>query len=224
MNTYYRGQRAHSYNRRWHAYTEKTLATALTMIDITLLTRISIQRKQPPRVLDVACGTGLLLKQLLERMPGMEVYGVDGSADMLAQAREALKGQPHVQLDQADLNRGGLEQLSYAPKTFDLITCTNALHDIGDPVMFFAQLRALLAPAGQLVVEDFAPRHPRVLWAAFERLLRQIETAPVHALTLEGAHTSCESAGLRVAVQKPFAIDWFWHGWALRAGRMVVLV
>ena len=215
MNTYYRGQRARAYNRRWHAYTEKTLAAVLAMIDMTLLTRPSTQRKQPPRVLDVACGTGLLLQRLFERVPEMEAYGVDGSADMLAQAQEVLKGQPRVQLDQVDLNQGGLKQLSYAPQTFDLITCTNALHDMVDPVAFLAELRALLVPEGQLVVEDFAPREPRVLWAAFEHLLRRIETTSVHALTLDEAHTSCESAGLCVAAQKRVVIDWFWHGWVL---------
>ena len=224
MNTYYRGQRARVYNRRWHAYTEKTLAAVLAMIDMTLLTRPSTQCKQPPRVLDVACGTGLLLQQLLECVPGIEAYGVDRSADMLAQAQEALKGQPHVRLDQADLNQGGLEQLSYAPQTFDLITCTNALHDIVDPVAFFVEMRALLVPEGQLVVEDFAPRQPLVFWAAFEHLLRRIETTSVHALTLNEAHVSCESAGLCVAAQKKVGIDWFWHGWVLRASRMDALV
>ena len=36
------------------------------------------------RVLDVACGTGVLLRKVLDRVPDAEAYGVDASADMLA--------------------------------------------------------------------------------------------------------------------------------------------
>jgi len=39
--------------------------------------------KAHPRVLDVGCGTGVLLKQLTEQFPEAELYGVDSSADML---------------------------------------------------------------------------------------------------------------------------------------------
>jgi|GEM_PF-7054255 len=45
-------------------------------------------------MLDVACGTGLLLKWVIERVPAIEAHGIDASADMLAQARVVLSGQP----------------------------------------------------------------------------------------------------------------------------------
>lgn len=224
VNRYYRGKRARQYNERWRGYTEKTLSAAEAMIDDESLPQIAAQRQHPLRVLDVACGTGVLLQHLLERVPGIEASGIDASADMLAQAREALKqpSQSHqVRLEQVDLNQGGWAHLLDAPHTFDLITCTNVLHDIEDPVAFFAGLRELLAPGGQLVVEDFAPRRPIWLWAAFEGLLRRMEAAPVHALTLSEAQAYCEQAGWYVIAQKPFKINWFWHGWVLRAGRLV---
>ena len=61
------------------------------MIDMTALRSIHEQQGRSPRVLDVACGTGLLLKQLLAQVPGIEAYGLDASADMLAQARPHCK-------------------------------------------------------------------------------------------------------------------------------------
>ena len=94
MSEYYSGRRARHYNRRWRRYTGKTLAVAIAMIDFSALQRVPEELGHPPRVLDVACGTGILLRHLLERVPGMEAYGVDASADMLAQAQEALKDQP----------------------------------------------------------------------------------------------------------------------------------
>ncbi|MEO7021188.1 MAG: class I SAM-dependent methyltransferase [Ktedonobacteraceae bacterium] len=217
VNSYYRGRYARQYNTRWRTYTEKTLAAARTLIDGAALQRVLEQHQRPPRMLDVACGTGILIQQMLQQMPNMEAYGIDASADMLTQASESLQDHPQVHLELVDLNAGGLAHSASTLPVFDLITCTNVLHDIADPRTFFAQLRTLLAPGGQLIIEDFAPRQPILLWAVFERLLQWIETAPVHALTVDEAHALCESAGLRVTAQNTFAINWFWHGWVLRA-------
>jgi len=101
MSTYYTGRRAQRYNERWRTFSGKTLAEALAMIDVTALRNVPEHLGRPPRVLDVACGTGILLKELLERVPGIEVYGADASADMLVQARAP--------------GSGGLDSTSHAP-------------------------------------------------------------------------------------------------------------
>ena len=181
----------------------------------------SIQKRQGrlPRVLDVACGTGLLLKQLLAQVPDIEAYGLDASANMLAQAKVALQDKPHVHLERIQIGSGIASLLPFAQEDFDLITCTNALHDMPEAVALLAGLGKLLAPGGQLVVEDFAPRQPRLFWAAFEWFLQPIEGNTVHAYPLKEARSLCEQAGLHVAREKWFIIDWFWHGWVVRAYR-----
>ena len=107
------------------------------MIDFATLHGVPERLGRPPRVLDVACGTGILLKELLERVPGVEAYGVDASEDMLTQARAALKDKPHVYLACVKIGTGETANLPYAQETFDLITFTNALHDVPDPVGTF---------------------------------------------------------------------------------------
>jgi ubiquinone/menaquinone biosynthesis C-methylase UbiE len=219
MSTYYTGKRAKYYNTRWRTFTEKTLAETLAMIDVTALRSLPERLGRLPRLLDVACGTGILLRQLLDQVPGVEAYGVDASADMLVQARMALKGQQHVHLERVQVGTDETADLPFAQERFDLITCTNALHDIPDPVGILAGLMRLLAPGGQLVVEDFARREPLFLWAAFEWLLRRIEGSNVHAYTLAEAQTLCKKAGLHVVSSNVFKVDWLWHGWVVRAYR-----
>ena len=163
---------------------------------------------------------GGLLKQLLALVPGVEAYGVEASADMLVQARVALQGQQHAHLERAQIGTGGTANLPYAQETFDLITCTNALHDIPESAGTLAGLRRLLAPGGQLVVEDLAQRELLFLWAAFEWLLRRIEGGTVRTYSLAEAQALCQQAGLYVASGRVFTVDWLWHGWAIRAYRV----
>ena len=189
------------------------------MIDVTALLEVSARLERAPRVLDVACGTGMLLHRLLAQLPGIEAYGVDASEDMLAQARIALQGQPHAHLEHAQIGPGETTKLPYAPETFDLITCTNVLHDLLDVEAALSILRQLLAPGGQLVLEDFARREPPFPWAVFEWLLHRIERNRVHAYTLGEVQSLYAQVGLQVASGNAFTIDWFWRGWVVHAYR-----
>jgi SAM-dependent methyltransferase len=219
MSKYYKGKRAYYYNTRWHRFNTRTLTETLAMIDVTSLLSLQERQGRLPCVLDVACGTGLLLKQLLSQVPDIEVYGLDASADMLAQAQAALKDKPHAHLECMQISTGIASTLPYSQEHFDLITCTNALHDMSEAVALLAGLGKLLAPGGQLVVEDFSPRQPRLFWAALEWFLQRIEGNRVHAYTLAEAHDLCHEAGLHIDSEKGFIIDWLWHGWVLSAYR-----
>jgi ubiquinone/menaquinone biosynthesis C-methylase UbiE len=202
-------------------FTERTLAEALALVDTAALRRVSEREGRSPRMLDVACGTGVFLKQVLEQAPAIEGYGIDVSADMLAQARVTLEGLPQqVRLEQVEARPGAtLAPFPFAPGTFDLITCTNALHALPDPVRILLELGQLLTVGGQLVLEDFARREPPFPWAPFDWLVRRVVGGSVHVYTLAEAKSLCQEAGLRIVGEKAFSIDWLLHGWALRASR-----
>lgn len=218
MKSYYTEERAQAYNRTWKVFTQKTLDATCSSIDFTRIQKSRDKRAQAVRILDVACGTGTLLKRLAERLPGAELYGIDASQGMLTQAHELLKHTHNLHLAQTSLRPADRAGLSYEPGSFDLITCTNTFHYLAEPVSVLRGLVQLLAPEGQLIIEDYARHGPAYLWIPFEWLIKRVDPQHVRALTLPEAQGLCDTvAALQILDAKTFPVSFIWQGWLIRA-------
>jgi len=91
-------------------------------------------------VLDVGCGTGLLLRQILEKYPNIQVTGSEYSAQGLEIAKKRL---PKAEFHAIDLSKENLG------REFDLVTCIDVLEHIEDDR---AALKNLLAMTGKYMV------------------------------------------------------------------------
>ena len=100
------------------------------------------------RVVDIATGTGLVLRELARRAPELELIGVDVSPGMLDVARQALPGAEWIEADAADL--------PLSDSSTDLVTCVTALHIIPAVAQATAEWRRVLRPDGRLVTATFA--------------------------------------------------------------------
>lgn len=100
-------------------------------------------------VLDVATGTGLVLRAIAARDPHLHLIGVDISAGMLEVARDKLPTGKFVE--------GRAEQLPVRGGTIDLVTCVTAMHLMADPGVVFAEIARAMAPRGRLVLATFRP-------------------------------------------------------------------
>lgn len=98
-------------------------------------------------VLDVATGTGLVLRHLAERAPRLDLAGTDISRGMLAQAAVNLPSGTWIEADAASL--------PLPDASVDLITCVTALHIIPDVTSAVAEWRRVLRPAGRVVTATF---------------------------------------------------------------------
>lgn len=116
----------------------------------------------PPRgpVLDIGCGTGFLLRELLRRYPGTAALGIDISGEMIRQARihaeaEGLDDLSLLEADWEDPSARNLvrETLTAPPS---VATCVSTMHYFADPERAFAGIRDTLAPDGHLLVVDRA--------------------------------------------------------------------
>jgi ubiquinone/menaquinone biosynthesis C-methylase UbiE len=103
-----------------------------------------LDRLAAGRVLDAACGTGVVARQLLDR--GHEVVGVDVSAGMLARARTAA---PDAQFVVGDITG-----LPLPDAAVDHVVCSLALAHVADLHRFFAEAARVMRPGGHLYIVD----------------------------------------------------------------------
>jgi ubiquinone/menaquinone biosynthesis C-methylase UbiE len=107
------------------------------------------------RVLEVGCGTGRLASRLAERY-GARVWGIDPTAEMLAQARRRAPRGVGFKLARA-------EALPFADGWFERAVMWLVVHLVDRP-RAFAEVRRVLRPDGRLTIATFDPTHFDGYW------------------------------------------------------------
>ncbi len=136
------------------------------------------------RLLDVATGTGALLRALAVRPgPPLHAVGVDSSAAMLARVGPLPAGW--------ELVRGDARALPFAPASFDLVSAAYLLHtlDRDARAAVLAEIARVLRPGGRVVTVTVATPRPR---------LRALLARTPRALGLHPLDPRPELAGLVV--------------------------
>lgn len=103
----------------------------------------------PRRVLDIGCGTGLLLRFLADRLPGSVGFvGVDAAAGMI----EAAQGGS----EKASLSYSiaKAERLPFPDASFDLVVSTNSFDHWEDQRAGLSECSRVLSRRGHLVLTD----------------------------------------------------------------------
>ncbi len=98
---------------------------------------------QSGRMLDIGCGTGNLLKELQDSLPGWTCDGIDISPHAVAYCRD--RGISGVMV-------GDLYTIPHADETFDAVLCLDVLEHVEDDQRALAEMRRVLKPGGLLIL------------------------------------------------------------------------
>ena len=74
-----------------------------------------------PKILDIGCGKGFLLYDILQVIPEAEVYGIDISSYAISHCKPEISN--HLQL-------GNATNLPWSDNTFDLVISINTFHNL----------------------------------------------------------------------------------------------
>lgn len=154
----------------------------------------------PRRVLDLACGTGILTGLLLERFPACRVVGVDVTEEYLAVSRRRAAERADGRVE---LLFGRAEDAPWGDRTFDaVVSCY--LPKYADRPRLVRVLARALAPGGTLLLHDFTlPSSPSVRQVWEKRWAGLRDEAARH---LPGAVAMMELAP-RVVAEEPWVDD-----------------
>jgi ubiquinone/menaquinone biosynthesis C-methylase UbiE len=179
------------YEQRWSRYIEASTDATLHRLPLDA----------GARVLDVGCGTGVLLGRLLGRSPFREVAGVDLSPGMVAQARRRLPASVRLLV-------GDAEALPFAPASFDVVVSASSFHYWPAPVRGLEELRRVLRPGGHLILTDWCDDY--LACRICDRILRLVNPshAPIYGRQECGALLS--RARFQVTSLERYRISWLW--------------
>ncbi len=103
------------------------------------------------RIADIACGTGILADRIARELHPEEVYGVDMSDGMLAQAK--------VRSSEVRWRKGPAEHLPFQDGTLDAVVTTSAFHFFDQPAAL-REFHRVLTNGGMVAVATLSPRQP----------------------------------------------------------------
>jgi ubiquinone/menaquinone biosynthesis C-methylase UbiE len=112
------------------------------------------------RIADIACGTGILADRIERDLHPEQVYGIDMSEGMLAQARTRSTAVRWL--------RGPAEQLPFDDAALDAVVTTSAFHFFDQPAAL-REFHRVLKPGGLVAVSTMSARQPRLQGPATSR-------------------------------------------------------
>jgi ubiquinone/menaquinone biosynthesis C-methylase UbiE len=183
---------AERYDKRWRAYIDASLNMLLDDLEL----------EGDERIIDIACGTGELAWQMLEKWPNLDIVGVDISPKMLGQAR-AKDAKRRVEWVEA-----AVAELPFAENEFDCVLCANSFHCFSEPEKALLEFRRVVRPDGQLVLVDWCDDYLSCklcsLW------LRWTDPAFFRTHSLRACRRFATQAGMHVVAAERFRVSWLW--------------
>lgn len=139
---YFDGPREYGYGG--YGYDGRWVPVADDMID-------HFRLKPGDRVLDVGCAKGFLVKDLLDSLPGLEVFGLDISEYALMNCPRDVVGRLHL---------GSADRLPFPDGSFDCVISLDTIHNLPRPRAAAALREIQRLSAGRAYVRVDSYRTP----------------------------------------------------------------
>jgi len=182
---------ARIYDERWSHYIEASLRETLKRMDLYSCRNL----------LDVGCGTGVLLEKLKNRHPGIHLTGIDSTQEMLDIAAKRLPEDIHIE-------RSLAESLPFEDSSFDIVVSCNMFHYIRKPVAALKEAKRVLKETGTIVITDWCDDY--IPCRICNLFLRYFNAAHYKIYGKEALHALLSSSGFSNIKIDKYKMNWFW--------------
>lgn len=181
-------------------------ATTLQAPELTARIAEALGERCSGRVLDMACGPGVLTAVLCRS--ARRVVGLDLTTRVLEVARSACD------TGRSAFVRGTAEAAPLASESFDGVALRLALHHVEAPARVLREVHRLLRPGGRLVVLDILTSTDPQVAARHNEIERARD--PSHTAFRPGdeLRSGIEAAGLRVTIDERWSSRRDFAEWA----------
>lgn len=135
---------ADRYDCRWKGYILSTLQKAYEVLNPT----------GDERILDIACGTGVLEEIILKKHPYQQLVGLDLAEGMLRAACKKFTP-PETNHPNVHFLCGNAAKLPFIDESFNIVICCNALHYFIDPPKVLVECHRVLNSNGRIIFLDW---------------------------------------------------------------------
>lgn len=126
----------------------------------------AVAPKDTDTLLDLACGTGDMMIEVLKKAPGIDIIGGDFSLNMLKEAHKKTSS-PLVAADACSL--------PFADESFDKITMAFGFRNVVDKQKALNEMFRVLKPGGALAILEFSQPKSKIFsalyWFYFKTIL-----------------------------------------------------
>jgi ubiquinone/menaquinone biosynthesis C-methylase UbiE len=179
------------YDRRWSRYIEATIGNTLSRLPLA----------GHECILDVGCGTGVLLERLAKTHPAGLLVGIEPVPAMRDRAQSRLPAE-------IELREGWAEELPCDDAEFDVVVSCNMFHYVRQPERALSEMRRVLRPNGLLVLTDWCDDY----WTCrvCDRWLRLFSRAYHRSYGSKQCARMLETAGFTVVSVDRYKISLLW--------------
>ena len=190
---------AHRYDKLW--VQKYSLSPSRKLILSELEKKLTNAIHQEISILDVGCGTGQLLQDIVTAFKDLPLHavGIDSSWQMVRAAQEK-------QIPQTQFLYGDAQNLPFPDASFDILTCSHSFPYYADKTRAIAEFGRVLKPGGVLLLVNASVNN---LYDKLVMTMVKLTTSPAHYPSAAETTVLVKNGGLIPLGQQPLATAFY---------------